>query len=312
MIAARRLLAVLPSARVQIEQARVRLEQLAGAVGEPEGGGEEDVGSGATLDEIERELVSPRAALVVEHPLRRRRAMVDVARVDVRAGVEEQVDDRARPREVEWRLPVAAALVYPRGIFRDEAFEELRSVEVRGCAGVGNGTGGDQSIGRRAHRGVQSVEPARPPLTAPVRVRAELEEHIHHLDVVRVRDDRRRIEVEDRVVDALAELRVLLKHAPHRARIATSKRVVQALLGRSPVIRVGVDVLLERRPAREPVLAREGELRIGERDLFLVGEHGTNARLCFGLACGERLQQLLRLLLLLCEVRMCRERPAER
>jgi hypothetical protein len=38
-----------------------------------------------------------------------------------------------------------------------------------------------------------------------------------------------------------------------------------------------LDVLLEHRPVGESILAREDELRIGERDLPLVRQYGADA-----------------------------------
>ena len=85
-----------------------------------------------------------------------------------------------------------------------------------------------------------------------------------------------------------------------------------SLVGWTPLLLERVDVLPERRPIGEAVLAREHELRVGENDPLLVGEHGANAVARVGVAGGEGLQQLLRLLLLLREAGVARQGATER
>ena len=185
MLGARRLRAVAAASGPEVEQRRIRVDHLAHAIGEAERGGEEDVGGGAALDEIGRQVVASLAAVVIEHPLRGRRAVIDVARVDVGAVLEEQIDDGARLREVERRLAVAAALVHARRILLDHAREEIDAVEMRGGARVGDRTRGEEPVRGVAGGDVQRVEGARPPLAPPIRIGAELEEHVDHREVVR-------------------------------------------------------------------------------------------------------------------------------
>ena len=101
--------------------------------------------------------------------------MVNVARIDVRAGCKEQIDDWARPREMEWRLTIPAALVYARRIFGDHSRKEVGPVEVRRRASIGDGAGRNQSVRGGTSRGVQSVKSARSPIAAPVGVSPEVE-----------------------------------------------------------------------------------------------------------------------------------------
>jgi hypothetical protein len=70
------------------------------------------------------------------------------------------------------------------------------------------------------------------------------------------------------------------------------------------------DVLFQRRPAGETVFPREHELRVGERDGLLVRQLRAYACPRLGITGSERLQQLLRLVFLLLEVRTGRERTA--
>ena len=148
-----------------------------------------------------RELVSPRAARAAEHPLRRGRAVVGVARVHVGARGEQQVDHSARRREVERRLAVAAALVHARGIVGDHLREQVGTIEVRGGAGVGNRARCEQPVGGGAGGDVQRVKPSCPPIAPPIRIGAELEQHLDHGEIVREGDDGRLIEGERRLVD---------------------------------------------------------------------------------------------------------------
>lgn len=87
MIAARRLLAVVTLPGPQVEQFGIALKHRAHNVAESERPREKDVRRCPTLDEIARQVESARVTLVVEHPLCRRRAMVQVSRVNVSAGL---------------------------------------------------------------------------------------------------------------------------------------------------------------------------------------------------------------------------------
>ena len=103
---------------------------------------------------------------------------------------------------------------------------------------------------------------------------------------------------------------MLLDETAHRARIAAVKRVLN-LLDWIRLDRLSVDVAFEGCPTREAILAREHELRVGEGDAFLVGEHGADAGTYLGVAGRERLQKLFRLLPLLREIRTIGEGTAE-
>jgi len=211
------------------EQRGLAPEQLAQALGQPECGGEEDVRRGAAVDEVARQLVAPGAALPLEHPLRRCGAVVDVARVGVGAALEQQVHDLARAGEVQRRLSIAAALVDALGVVIEHAPEQIRPVEVRRGTSVRLGARRDQPVGDIATRRVQRVEPTRPPVALPVRVSAELEEHVDHGGVVRERDDRRRIEREQRRIDQRPGGRVSLEQRANRRRVSCAERALELL-----------------------------------------------------------------------------------
>ena len=122
-------------------------DKRGGAISEPERGSEKDVRGRATFDEIARDI---RARL--DHPLGGGRTVIDVARVDVRAGVEQEIDHRARAREMERRLSVTAALVHALGILGKHRLEQIDAIEMRGRACVDDRTGREQTLGDGGRR----------------------------------------------------------------------------------------------------------------------------------------------------------------
>jgi hypothetical protein len=156
------------------------------------------------------------------------------------------------------------------------------------------------------------VEGAGPPRAAPVRIGAELEEDVDHRDVVGAVDDGGRVERKEGRVDHLPQGGLPLEDAAHGVDVAPAEGGGDALVRWPSLLLECVDVSLERGPIVEAVLARQHELRVGEGDGLLVGEHGADAVACFGVAGGEGLQELLRLLLLLRETGTAGQGTAER
>jgi hypothetical protein len=183
---------------------------------------------------------------------------------------------------------------------------------MRRGARIGDGTAGEEAVRGAAGGEVQRVEGSRPPLAAAIRIGTELEEHVDHREVVRAVDDRGRIEREQGRVDHLPEGGLLLEDPAHCVGVAPVKRGGDPLVRGTPLLLDRVDVLPERGPIGEAVLACENELSVAERDALLVGEDGADAVARFGVAGGEGLQQLLRLLLLLREAGSARQGAAER
>jgi len=93
-ITAGRLLTVVALPRPQREQIAVCLQHGSGSVAEPERRRQKDVGVRTALHEVAREIEAACTSSPVQHPFRRRRTMVHVTSVDVRARVEQQIDDR--------------------------------------------------------------------------------------------------------------------------------------------------------------------------------------------------------------------------
>ena len=152
--------------------------------------------------------------------------MIDVARVDVRARIEQHIDDGLRGREMERSLPVAATLVHAGRVRRNHVLENVRAIQVRSRTCIHHRAGGNQPLGRLPRRGIERVERARPPLAPPVRVCTRLEQHAHHRRVTGVGDDRRRVEREKRLVDSLTQLRMVPKQPAHFGRVVPAERIV--------------------------------------------------------------------------------------
>jgi len=128
--------------------------------------------------------------------------VIDVARVRVGAGLEEQVGDLARPREVQRRLSVATALVHARGIRGEHGGEQVDPIEIRCRACVGDCTGGHEVIRGGTARTVKWMKSPCPPAALSIGIGAELEQHIDHINMLaRHRHERRRIESENGRVD---------------------------------------------------------------------------------------------------------------
>src|SRR5438105_14736565 len=115
---------------------------------------------------------------MVEHPLGRGRAMVDVARVNIGPRGEEQIDAGARPGEMERGLPVPAALVNARGILGDHPSEEIGSIEMRGRTSSRDGARCNQFLGGGTGRRVKGVTSASPPIAPTFRISGEGEKNI--------------------------------------------------------------------------------------------------------------------------------------
>src|ERR1700730_11772386 len=129
---------------------------------------------------------------------------------------------------MERRLPIASALMNAGRILGYQLSQEIRTSEVRSRTGVGNGSVRNQPFGGCPGRGVEGMESARPPITPPVRICAEIEEHVDHREIVGEGDNGRRIERKQRVVDSRAELRICLEEHANGACVATSERVMHA------------------------------------------------------------------------------------
>src|SRR5437763_14145735 len=98
--------------------------------------------------------------------------MVDIASVDVRAGVEEQIGDRSRTGEMQRRLTITATLANARRILLENGREEVEPVEVRRGTRIDDRARREQSLGDFAGRGIPRMEAAGPPRASPGRVGA--------------------------------------------------------------------------------------------------------------------------------------------
>ena len=138
-----------------------------------ERGGHQDVGPAAARDEIARDVLT-----IADHVLRRRRLVIDVARIDVGAAVEKQLGNVDGRRDVQRRLPVAAAGVHERRAFGEEPLERLAHAQLRGRVRIDLGATLEQMRHESRVRAVEHAEAAGPPAAAGVDVRAGIEERV--------------------------------------------------------------------------------------------------------------------------------------
>ena len=115
---------------------------------------------------------------------------------------------------------------------------------MRRRARIGYRACGQQSFGSFAGSGVERVKAPCPPRAPAIGIGAEVEQHLYHRRVFGECDYRGRVEREHGLVDLRAKLRMALEEPPQRARIAATKRSVQAFEWRARCIRLFVDELL--------------------------------------------------------------------
>jgi hypothetical protein len=142
-----------------------------------ERGAEQDVGGTAARDEIPRH-VRP----IADQILRRRGLVIDVARVDVGAVVEQERRHLDRRRAMQRSLPVSAARVDGGGIRRDHRLHVVQAIELRGGRRIEPRPARDQVVRQpvRGVRVVQHAEAAGPPVAALVDVGAGVEQGVDH------------------------------------------------------------------------------------------------------------------------------------
>ena len=211
-------------------------------------------------------------------------------------------------------LAVATPLVHALRIRGEDGGEQIGTIDARRGAGVGDRAGGDQPIRDHAACGVERRKSARPPVAAPVRVGAELQECVDelHASAAGNGNERGRIEAKGGRVDDATQLFTKREQATQGRGVSVAHGTPEQLVRRLPLDVERLDALLEGRPVRETVLAREHELRVGESDPLLVRECSAHARASFRIATAQRCEQLLGELLLLLQIRARGERPAKR
>ena len=144
---------------------------------------------------------------VADPVLRRRRAVIDIAGVDVRAMVEQEIDDRRRRGEVQRPLAVAPRRMDQRGILREPCRDLVEHPQPGRGVNVDDGAALDQPSGLFGIRVVQHTEAAGPPVAAGVDVRAEFQQRLDRRAVLLGCDDRLSAEMEQRPVDVRAKRR---------------------------------------------------------------------------------------------------------
>jgi hypothetical protein len=150
--------------------------------------------------------------------------MIDIARIDVRASLEQQIDNTTRGSEVERRLAVAASLVNAQRILSEHFLENVDLIEMRCRARIGNGARRNESIGFGRRRRVQGMESASPPTALLIWIRTGFEQRLDERDVTAPRDcdEGGRVELENGRVYRVAKLVVGLEQSPNGLRIAVA------------------------------------------------------------------------------------------
>ena len=153
--------------------------------------------------------------------------MIDVARVDRRAMVEQVAGDVDRRGEVERGLAVAAARVHQRRVGRQQCVEPVDHAVPGGGVDVDHRATFEQERHQRSIV-VEHAEAAGPPVAARVDVGAGLEQQVGHLAVVPVDGNQQRRGPEGlaghRLVQAGREIRRTGEHPAGRIHLAGANR----------------------------------------------------------------------------------------
>ena len=198
----------------------------------PERGRQQDVGGAAAPGQLAGD-VRP----VAHHPLRRGRLVIDVARVDLGAAIEQEVRHRHGLREVERQLPIPAARVDQAGISGQHAPDVFDHSEPHRMVDLRHRPAADEERRhpRRPPRIVEDVEPAGPPVAFLVDVGAGAQQHVGHLAVLPLdRGEQRRLAegtARGGLVDPRLQLRVLVEHARHGRGVVGLDGVLQRIGG---------------------------------------------------------------------------------
>ena len=185
----------------------------------PERGRHQDVGPAAASDEEPRDILA-----VADHPLRWTGFVIDVARVDVGAPIDEQFGDLDGRREMQRRLPVSAARMHEFRTLGQHPVERLAHAEAGGRMRVNPRTALEQERNERWLGAVEHAEAASPPVAARVDVRAGLQQHVDCRAILVVdRDHQRRLAERPsrhRRVERRSQIRVTRERGADSVRVA--------------------------------------------------------------------------------------------
>ena len=185
----------------------------------PERGRHQEIGPAPASDEEPRDLLA-----IANHPLCWAGFVIDVARVDVGAPIDEQFGDLDRRREMQRRLPVAAARMHERRTLGQHLFERLAHAQPGGRMRVNPRAALEQERNERWLGAVEHAEAASPPVASRVDVRTGLQEHVDRRAILVVdRDHQRRLAERPsrhRLVEGRSQIRVTRERGADRVRVA--------------------------------------------------------------------------------------------
>jgi len=149
--------------------------------------------------------------------------MIDVARVDIRAVVEEKVRDGHSLREMQWCLPVTASGVDDGGIVHHPMPEVIEHAKSRCGMSVDHGSALDEARGEFSRTSVQDTESSCPPPTSCIDVRTGSDEEVDHRQIIPfyggVHQDRIERKRRNGLVESVVKFRVSVQEIARRVDI---------------------------------------------------------------------------------------------
>ena len=183
--------------------ARIRAQATRDQAEVVERDGGEDVEAGAAVEQQSGD------GLVVDEILQRRRPMIDVPRLQLRAVIQQEPGDFGIRGAVKRGLAVAAAGVNDIGIGAHQLFQLVQKPEARGRPWRHAGAARDQRTRLvQCQSQFENSEATGPPGGARIDVGAMAQQDVDQRQVLFPLVNGGRIEVETRLIDARADLRV--------------------------------------------------------------------------------------------------------
>ena len=179
--------------------------------------GHEEIGLAAPLDEEARDGLA-----IADHVLGGSGFVIDVARVDVGAVIEQAGGDFDGRGEMEWRLAIASPGMNRIRIGEEESFDVVEHAEACGSVDAEDGPT-FKCVSRDLWRGtVENSETPGPPAAARIDVRTGLKQHIEHLAAAHAHNGGG-IKWANRLVDERPEAWVCAQQFAHCRRIIAVK-----------------------------------------------------------------------------------------
>ena len=247
--------------------------------------GGEDVEAGAAIEQQSGD------GLVVDEILQRRRPMIDVPRLQLRAVIQQEPGDLGIRGAVKRGLAVAAAGVNDIGIGAHQLFQLVQKPEARGRPWRHAGAPRDQRTRLvQCQSRLENSEATGPPGGARIDVGAVAQQDVDQRQVLFPLVNGGQIEVETRLIDARADLRVPGQQFLHLFGLAGANGGIEPFDRRH---REQFDLLRHRGPGLEPIAARDHELGVVQLHRIRIDATGMErlrTRNGFGIA-GPRVPQ---------------------